>query len=142
MAMALLYAGGSLSGGLRALYIQPLCKLMQADLGAQPMISHIVLRWRLVNTSQLCERACESKRSWAAYDSVSRRGSGRSNPIPLLLSAGTRGATRALLRRPTSFREIMRGVHQCEMREGLREIADQSLRFGVVLLRKQADVIA
>src|SRR5690348_10643126 len=46
-----------------------------------------------------------------------------------------------LLRRMFGAAEILRGVDQRDMRQGLREIAGLAFRLRVVLLREQAEVI-
>ena len=49
---------------------------------------------------------------------------------------------RALLRRLRRARQVVRGVDQRDVRERLREVADQPLASRVVLLGEQADVVA
>ena len=48
----------------------------------------------------------------------------------------------ARLRRPSPILQIKGCIDQCDMREGLREVPDQALEFGIVLLREQAQVVA
>jgi hypothetical protein len=42
--------------------------------------------------------------------------------------------TRALLRRLQRMCEVVRGVDERDMREGLREVADEAPRFGIIFL--------
>src|SRR4051794_13483134 len=49
---------------------------------------------------------------------------------------------RPLLRRLLRMREIARRIDEREMREGLREIADEASRRRLVFLAHQADVVA
>ena len=48
---------------------------------------------------------------------------------------------RTLFGRFLVMREIARSIHQREMREGLREIADQPARARFVLLAEQSNII-
>jgi len=38
--------------------------------------------------------------------------------------------------------EILRGIHQCDVRDRLRKVTQETLGPGVVLLRKQPDIVA
>src|SRR3954447_20054728 len=44
-------------------------------------------------------------------------------------------------RRGQMWDQVVRGVHECQMRERLREVPEQPLLGRVVLLREQADVV-
>ena len=52
------------------------------------------------------------------------------------------GLLDALLDRLLDRAQVHRGVNQCDVREGLREVAQHALAHRVVFLRQQVDVVA
>lgn len=48
----------------------------------------------------------------------------------------------AILRRRHRMRQVMRRVDERHMREGLREIGDEALGLGIILLGELADIVA
>ena len=59
-----------------------------------------------------------------------------------LLATRHRSLAGALLGWPAAASEVVGGVDQGDVREGLREVADQASRTHVVLFRQQSDVVA
>src|SRR5207247_10247980 len=54
---------------------------------------------------------------------------------------GPRSGVPAMHRRRQVRQHVERGVHECEMRERLREVPEQPLRPGVVLLGQEPEIV-